>query len=110
MYMYMYIYYPCFFIHAYLIAVCEAHPDDVVPDHAYLIAVCEAHPDDVVPDYAYLIAVCEAHPDDVVPDRSPSKIHVEISVAVLHTHQTILLNLKTDGERGREGVGERGRE
>ena len=32
------------------------------------------------------------HLDDVVPDRGAPKVHVEVCVAVLHSHQTILLH------------------
>ncbi len=42
------------------------------------------------------------HPDDMVPYRRPTKVHVEVGITVLHSHQTVLLNLGTsEGARAR---------
>ena len=43
------------------------------------------------------------HSENVVPDGGAAEIDMEVRVAVLHTHQAILLHL-----RSREGTGEGG--
>ena len=54
--------------------------------------------------------------DHVVPDRRSSKINVEVGVAVLDSHKTVLLNqratekTKRGGEKGRGREGGRERE